>query len=186
MQPTKKSNSVVTSTWDLVTGIITFTVVGIAQALSFNARKIVGEKAYDALTDNGKRAVLHGFTQRISDRAAIQRDKVTGVSASPAEKHNAMKVYVDHLTNGGGWELAGGGLPPLNRPALYQAVAAVRGFKAEDVEKVYRDKPDEVVRTLLSISAIAGKYTELSRQGITPNEKADELMKELEKAAAKK
>lgn len=179
METPLKSNSVIQSAWDIVLGIITFTVIGVKDVIKFDVRGLVGPSAYDGLNDLGKRMILHGGTQRISDRAAIGRDKVTGQSASPAEKHAAMAGLVQHYATGGGWELAGGGLPPINRPALYQAVATIRKAKPEDVERVYRDKTDDVLRTLLTIPAIAGKYTELSRQGATPNEKAEALLKEL-------
>lgn len=184
MQEKAKSNSVVTSTWNLVTGILTIVVIGVKDSIVANCREWAGPAAYDALTDNGKQALLHGFNQRLSNRAAIGRDKVTGQSASPAEKAAVIIALRDHYNSGGGWELAGGGLPPLNRPALYQAVAFVRGYKVETVEATYRDKTDEVCRTLLTIPAIAGKYTELSRAVSAPtDEKAKEMFAELEAMA---
>lgn len=184
MQETKKSNSVVTSTFDLATGIISIAVVGLADGvIKFDARQWANPEAYDALSDNGKRALLHGGVQRLSDRAAIKRDTVTGQSATPAEKHAAIKGLADHYANGGGWELKGGGVAPLNRPALYAAVAAVRNRKVEDVEVLYRDKADDVLRTLLTVSAIAAKYTELVRPvAAEVRSKADEILAELEAA----
>lgn len=184
MQETKKSNSVVTSTFDLATGIITLAVVGLTDGvIKFDARQWANPEAYDALSDNGKRALLHGGTQRLSDRAAIKRDTVTGQSATPAEKHAAIKSLADHYANGGGWELKGGGVPPLNRAALYNAVAQVRNRKPEDVEALYRDKADDVLRTLLTVPAIATRYTELVRPvAAEVKSKADEILAELEAA----
>ena len=184
-QEKPKSNSVVTSAWDMVKGVLTITVIGVKDGIIvFNARDAVNAAAYDQLNDLGKRGIGHAFTQRLSDRAAIGRDKVTGQSATPADKFAAIKVLAEHYANGGAWELAGGGLPPVQRPHLYAAVAHVRGYKVETVEATYRDKPDDVLRTLLTIPAIAGKYTELVRSASAPAEpKADEMFKELEEMA---
>lgn len=182
MQPKEKSNSVVTSSWDLLTGIITFTVIGAAAGkLVFNAAEVAGSEAYKALTDNGKRALVHGFTQRISDRAAIGRDKTTGTSASPADKFAAMKALAEHYASGGTWELAGGGLPPVDRASLYQAVAIVRKIDAQKVEATYRDKTDEVLRTLLGIADVAAEYTRIRRASMPVNKEAEALMAELER-----
>lgn len=180
MQAKPKSNSVVTTAWDLATGILTITVLGMKDGIiAFNVRDAVGPVAYDGLNDLGKRGLMHGMNQRIPDRAAIGRDKTTGSSASPEEKFAAMKALADHYKNGGAWELAGGGLPPVNRGALYQAVAFVRGIDAVKIEATYRDKTDEVLRTLLTIPQIAGKYTELSRATAVVNPEADKLLAEL-------
>lgn len=180
VQPTKKSNSVLTHSTDLATGLINLEVVG-GGKLVFDAAAFAGKEAYGNLTENGKRAVLHGTIQRLSDRAAIGRDKTTGASATPAEKFAAIKALADHYANGGAWELAGGGLPPVNRAALYQAVARVRNVPAEKVEAAYRDKADDVLRTLLSIPAIAGEYIRISREGAPKNEAADIMLEELDK-----
>lgn len=187
MQPKAKSNSVVTSSYDLASGIITITVLGLGDAgiIKFDARTVSGAASYDGLSENGKRALVHGFLQRLSDRAAIQRDSVTGQSATPGEKFAAIKALADHYAQGGGWELKGGGVAPLNRAALYQAVAAVRGLDAAKVEAVYRAKEDDVLRTLLTIAAIATKYTELTRPVAKDvSDKANEALKELDALSA--
>lgn len=183
MQAKAKSNSVVTSTFVLATGILTLNVLdalgkGKPGEVAFDVRKFAGEAGYDQLTDNGKRAIGHGMTQRLADRAAKGRDKKSGKSASPADKLTAIKALADHYANGGEWAMqGGGGVKPLDRAALYLAVALVRNRQPEDVERLYRDKPDEVVRTLLTIAAIAGKYTELTTKA--ESDKAKELLEEL-------
>jgi hypothetical protein len=184
-QEKPKSNSVLTSTFDTVKGLITITVIGLKDgAIELDVRKLCGEAAYDALSELGKRMLGHGGTQRLSDRAAIARDKITGQSATPADKYVAIKSLRDHLASGGTWEISGT-LPPIQRPHLYNAVATVRGYTAQQVEAVYRDKPDDVLRTLLTIPAIAGKYTELCRAGSAPaDDKAKAMFEELDKAVA--
>lgn len=178
----KKSNSVMTHTTDLAKGITTILVVGFEkQPIIVDSRKWAGE-AYDKLTDHGKIALCHGDTQRVSDRAAIQRDRTTGQSATPAEKHGAMQSLVTHYDNGGEWDLHGDGLKPIDRAALYQAVAKVRGATPEQVEAIYRSKEDAVIRTLLTIGAVAAEYTRLTAR--TESDKAKELLAELDKMTA--
>lgn len=181
MQAKPKSNSVVTSAWDMVAGLLTLAVVGIPQVIKFDVRKWVGEKAYDSLNDNGKRVIGHGITQRISDRAAIGRDSTTGQSATPAEKHAAMQSLVTHYEGGGAWELKGDGLKPLDRAAIYGAVAAVRKLDAVKVEAAYRAKEDSVLRTLLTIPSIAAEYAKRTARGAS--EVGNDLLKELDAIA---
>lgn len=91
MNTKAKSNSVithaVTTDWDN----ITFSV------------KNAGEIVLDLEKVNPKlhkMAVVHGFIQRISDAAAIPRDTVTGKSATPQEKFDAMAKLVAHYESG--------------------------------------------------------------------------------------
>lgn len=179
MQATKKSNSVATSTFDAATGLLAIKVIG-AGELSVDVRKLAGEAAYDQLTDLGRQGLGHGVNQRLMDRAAISRDQTTGASATPAEKFAAIKALADHYANGGAWKMTGDGLKPINRPALYQAVASVRGVDATKVEAAYRAKEDSVLRTLLVIKDIAAEYTRLTTRQPEKTEAADNLLKELE------
>lgn len=178
MAEKRTTRSVTTVDWDMLVGLLTITVLG-AGTIEFDVRKLAGEDAYDALTENGKAGILHGFEQKLRDRAAIERDPNTGKSASPQDKFDAVQMLADHLMNGGAWNMKAGPRP-VNRAALYQAVAEVRGYKPEDVEQVYRDKPDEVVRTLLGIKAIAERYAALTAKGVETSEAAEKLFAELE------
>ena len=77
----------------------------------------VGEFCFDPLkaTDEVRsRAMIHGFVQKISDKAALGRDPDTGRSASPEDKFAAMKAMADRLAAGGEWNArreAGAGAP---------------------------------------------------------------------------
>lgn len=173
----KKSNAIASYEVDLVTGLVALSIIG-AASLTFDVRKFAGPEGYDNLTENGKNAIMHGMIQKLMDRAALGRDQKTGQSATPAEKFAAIKELADHLANGGAWKMKGGGPRPLDRTALYLAVASVRGVDAAKVELAYREKPDEVLRTLLAISSIAAKYAELTAKGNA--EAGENLLDELD------
>lgn len=56
--------------------------------------------------DNHARATLHGFVQKVSDRAAKKCDPKTGKPAPVGEKFLAMKTLVEHLNSGSAdWSL---------------------------------------------------------------------------------
>lgn len=177
----RKSNSTTTVNADVERGELTITVLGekgsTVGSLVFNVLAIAGE-AYHGLSEVGKFGILHGFEQKLRDRAAIERDDKTGKSASPETKFEAIKTLADHLANGGQWAMKGGGPRPLDRAALYQAVAVARKRDARDVESLYRSKEDVVLRTLLSDGAIAAEYARLTARG--DQGKANELLSELE------
>jgi len=173
----KRSNTVTIVTADVMAGILTFAVEK-AGAFDFNVRQFVGQAAYDGLTENGKFGILHGFEQKIRDRAAIEKNPKTGQSASPTEKYEAMHSLMEHLLKGGEWTMKGGGPRPLDRASLYVAVALARNRNSEDVERVYRDKPDMVLRTLLADPKIAAEYAALTVRG--DQSQAEALLAEMD------
>lgn len=103
MNAKAKSNSVITSTFDVASRSLKFTVLGVGDLVLDMA------KVNAAIVD---RAAVHGLTQRISDRAAKPRDQATGQAQSPQEKYDAMAELVEHYNSGSAeWSLArtGGG-----------------------------------------------------------------------------
>jgi hypothetical protein len=92
MQSKRKSNSIITHVLG-ANDVITFTVG--AQSFTFDAATVSAETL--------RAATLHGFVQKISDRAAIGRDPETGASATPEEKFAAMKETAERLMAGGPW-----------------------------------------------------------------------------------
>lgn len=84
-----KSNSVITHS--VAGNVLTFNVIGFGE-LKFDTDKVSNECA--------NHAALHGFTQRISDAAAISRDPETGKSATPQEKYDAMAQLIAHYESG--------------------------------------------------------------------------------------
>lgn len=84
-----RSNAVVST---LITGTtITFTVKD-AGSFTFDQTWVS-----DACR---QRAMIHGFTQRISDGAAISRNPENGQPATPADKLARMKRIADHYMSG--------------------------------------------------------------------------------------
>lgn len=181
-QPKAKSNSVVTSEWDIDTGLLTIVVLGKGGGkIVFDVRKFAGEDAYDELTDNGKHGLLHGVNQRIGNKTAISKDPLTGQAATPAEKFEAMQSIVEHFENGGEWKMGGNGVRPINRAALYEAIAVVRGRPVEEVEAKFRDKEDIVLKTYLTIADVAAEYVRRTKRGVD-SAKVDEMFAELDEA----
>lgn len=87
----ERSNSVITTEVNASVGTIVFNVRG-AGALTLHMERVsAGNKAY---------AALHGFKQRISDAAAIERNSETGLPASPGDKLAAMRALVEHYESG--------------------------------------------------------------------------------------
>lgn len=143
MNQKAKSNSVITTS---VEGeVITFTVRG-AGELRLDLTKVAASVR--------ARAAIHGFIQRVSDKAAISRNTENGQPATPAEKLEAMRGLVDHFMSGSDeWAPARkegavrrGGLDPL-------AIAAV-------VEATGKD--EAAVRELIKIGAANKSVTPLA------------------------
>lgn len=89
----KRSNWTVSAKADMQHRTITWTVRGSDEPpLVLDLSKVS-----DA---NRLRAEYHGFTQRVSDAAAMARDTKTGKSATPAQKRMAMARLVEHLNSG--------------------------------------------------------------------------------------
>ena len=126
MQLKPKSNSVITTVWDQDTGTIKFTVLGVGD-LVVDLTKLHEDVKVDAL--------YHGVTQRVSDRAAMSRDTVTGKPASPQAKFDSMQEYVTHLESGSpDWKMSGGGFGGENSITL-RAIAKVKGYDYATAEK---------------------------------------------------
>ncbi len=99
MQTKPKSNSVVTHR-RLDDGRLEFTIVG-AGKFEFDPAR--------ASQANRERAMIHGWLQRITDAAAIPRDKETGASATPDAKMARMKALAEFYEGGGvEWNMKAG------------------------------------------------------------------------------
>ena len=126
MDTTKiKSNSTVTTIVD--GGQILFSVIG-AGSVTLDTAK-VSQVVKDLAT-------MHGFKQRISDRAAISRNPETGLAASPQDKLEAMKELVEFYHLGGeDWSMRKAGGERQTGGLLVQCLIAL-----------YADKTPERVR----------------------------------------
>lgn len=102
-----KTNSII-STIRNPNGTLTFGVVG-AGTFTFDPTK-----ASAAVRDH---ATIHGFTQRISDGAALAKNQKTGASASAQAKFDRMQAIAAFYEAGGDeWAMrsAGGGAKRLD------------------------------------------------------------------------
>lgn len=101
--------------------------------------------------DIQKRAMYHGIKQRISDKAAIGRDKATGKSATPAEKFEAMKALADHWAQGGDWAMdrTGGGArgPSAETMLVFEALGEIQGVKASEIAERVRVRCEKTGQT---------------------------------------
>lgn len=91
-----KTNSIIqTSRQD---NRIVFQVRGVAEPIVFDPDKVSAV--------NRARAMVHGFTQRISDGGALSRNPETGLPATPQDKADKMRRIAEHLMEGGDvWEM---------------------------------------------------------------------------------
>jgi hypothetical protein len=143
-------------THELVDGNIVFTVLG-AGSFTFDPSKCTEETEASAL--------VHGYVQKISDKAAIQRDPKTGRSATPGDKFKRMKELADWLQGGGTWTMRAAAKPSLNRAALFEAIAAVRKVAPEVVASKFAGYEDKVLQTFLTHRDIAAEYASRTASG---------------------
>ena len=119
-----KSNSVVTveQTDD---GKLLFNVLG-AGVLTFDPAKC------DASMN--AHAALHGWKQRISDAAAMDRDPETGRPASPADKLTAMQDLAEYYMGGAtDWRRVGKG--GAGKSITIEAIARVKSITYAEAEE---------------------------------------------------
>ena len=124
----RKSNSVVTVA-RLPDGMLSFDVLG-AGKITFDPAK--------AHPDMRAYAELHGWEQRLRDRAAIGRDGDTGASATPQDKFDAIKELADHYMSGAAdWSMRGEGGGQAS--ITLQAIAMVKGITYDQAEALVAD-----------------------------------------------
>ncbi len=163
MQEKAKSNSTITH--KMVDGKIEFTVLG-AGVLTFDPDKVSAE--------NCARAMIHGFVQRISDRAAISRNPENGQPATPQDKLTRMQQMAEHLMSGAReWGLKAAAAPGMDaglivramlRAGLGATVEAVEGLLTKTQAKRSIDRTaalklwagtDKVIRAMAELKAEA-------------------------------
>lgn len=163
----EERKSIIGAEWDRQAGVITFSVAGVG-----TMQLVLGKCG----TELAQTAAYHGYEQKVRDAAAIPRDTKTGRSATPQEKYDSMARVIEAL-HAGVWNVARQAQRALNRAALFQAIAQVRGFEASAVEAKFRDRTDDVLRAFLTHKEIAGRYAELTAQD---SGQADALLSELD------
>ena len=137
-------------------GVITFAVLG-AGSFKFDPA---------ACNDETERsATIHGYVQKISDKAAIPRDPKTGHSATPREKYERMVALAKHLTNGGGWTMRAAAQAALNRDALFEAVAKAKNISLDTVLAKWGNMDEAFLRVRLTDRDVAAEYARLTASG---------------------
>ena len=154
---------------DAASGVITFSVLGAGQ-FQFDPNACT-EEVREA-------AMLHGFVQKLSDKAAIQRDAKTGRSATPKEKHDRMWELAEHLMGGGAWVMRVASAARLNRACLFAAIAGVRNVAPEKVAAKFQGYEDKVLQTFLTHKDIAAEYSRLTAPA--DSSAADAMLETLE------
>lgn len=157
MQSKAKSNSVVTTRL-LDTGVIEFTVLKAAADGVGAATMTLDPKACSEPVR--ARAVVHGLVARVVDRAALDRNKTTGKSASGAEKFAAMKTLVDHYASGAeSWAMAQAERAPRGPsldPIILAAVSEATGRGAVEVlEMVTKGAAGKAITLEAYLAALA-------------------------------
>lgn len=75
-------------------------------------------------------AVLHGFSARIGDNAAIQKSEANAFRVTEDMRRAAVLELVNHYNAGGNWELARAAKAPAQNPVIAQ-IAAKLGISYE-------------------------------------------------------
>lgn len=178
MENTKKrANSIISTRGDA--GGITFIVYGIGELRVDYADLSPEVKAH---------AMFHGLKQRITDAAALERDPVTGKSATAQEKFDEMARLVAHYRTGTAeWNTrraAGDGGESREGGITLRALANVQKTDAGTMrEKIARMAEKQGVSTrailakLATQTAVAAEIARLRAQTVAVD--ADELLAEL-------
>ena len=117
-----KANAVITHKIN-ADGTIEFRVIG-AETFTFNPAKASGP--------NNKRAALHGWIQRISDRGALGFNKTLNRYATAAEKAARMKAYVEFIEAGGvEWDMRAVKVEAGPDQTIIQGLCAVYGIEMD-------------------------------------------------------
>src|SRR3990167_1884969 len=124
----KERKAVLQYVVDQEAGTITYCVIG-AGSTTLDLNKV----SEDAKTSG----LYNGFKQAGGDKAAIPRDPKTGASATPSEKFARVKAWVENLNAGGAWELKQAARSALNRDALFEAIAAAKGFSLDEIGRAH-------------------------------------------------
>lgn len=169
-----KSNAVVTASWDKTVLTLAVKDAGIVTFDIANASPLLLE-----------RAAMHGFEQRLRDRAAIGRDPKTGASATPQDKFNRIKALADHYLAGGEWEMRGeGGKRKSEAEFILEALADIQGVELETMrERVTAAAEkrevtvDAYLKKVATAPAVAQKVAEIKFGDAAG---ADEMLGDLE------
>lgn len=185
MQTKAKSNSVITSTFDSDTRVLTFNVLG-QGSLRLDLNRVSAA--------NLARAAVHGFNQRIPDSAAIGQADSDGVPIAADErtrmKFERMRVLCEHYETGTeDWARRAAGGEGGARSITLEALARVQACTYEEAQALVArraeksgKKPAAILAVLRNASAIAAailKIREERTASAGSAEAAEDMLAEL-------
>jgi len=162
MQSKAKSNSVCTAVYARGENTLTVKVLGAGSAVC---------RLNDVSIENRFEAMVRGMSQRLTNMAALGRDKATGKSATPAEKFARVKLAVDHYNTGSKvWRVAGedGFDTGLVIQAMIRADVASDAEKANEIATKLATKRGidrvEALRQWALVGSVAEKMVEIETE----------------------
>ena len=174
----KRANAVVTTTQE--GNVLVFKVHGAGETRLDLAKLSAGVK---------ERAMVHGLTQRVSDRAAISRNPENGQAATPQDKLARMQALVDWYNTGTGeWSptrTAGGGKAKAVNPVV-EAVAEIQGVTYAEmlarIEAACEKRGVSVkayVNKLATQEQVLERMAEIARRNSSGVDDGEDLLDEL-------
>jgi hypothetical protein len=154
-------------TYDEASRKLTWTFGGNVPILAFVVPAIT---ATDPTADT---ALIHGYTQKIGDAAAIPKNEATGKSATDAEKRAAMAEIVDRLLEG---EWNGKREGGVNIEALVAAIVKITKKSDAGVRAFVESKDDLGKKALRDSTQFAAAYA-TAVAAMRPKREIDAAMK---------
>jgi hypothetical protein len=149
MNDKPKSNSVVTSKWDDDAQRLIINVIGAGEVHFCPSRAAQICRDY---------AEIHGWTQRLSNAAAIPKDKVTGAAATAAQKYEAIVRLRDHYESGtDDWDLTARPRGPQFDQWTVRAVAALKSIDYAAALQMALDSAQAKKATVVDVVNVWGR-----------------------------
>lgn len=147
-------------------------------------------RAADLTDELRAEALCHGIKQKIGDAAAIAKNRETGRSATPADKHAAMAEVVERLHEGE-WNKRGQGDGTGPRGLLAQALDRLYAGKLtpEQVDAYLATQDDKAQARARKDARIAPIIEQIKaeraakRPAAKPTETVDNMLEQLDKLA---
>lgn len=163
-QAKQKSNSVLTGKW---TGLkLELSVLG-AGVVTFDAAK--------ASVENRWTAEKHGWYQRLSDRAAIQKNQKTGLSATPGQKFAAIAELAEWYERGEvDWRMSGTG--ERDGGLLFTALCELRPNLTEaQITEFLKSRTPEQLTTVRAVPELIDIMNRLRKERVAKVDTKDAL-----------
>lgn len=168
MNATKKTNSIMTT--KVVGHVLTIDVIGAGQIV-FDATQ--------ASAANRAHAEMHGWTQRLADKAAKGRDPKTGASATPQQKYDAISELANYYLGGDvAWRMVGTRGASSELGLLIEALVEFSGKDRETTIK-FLDGKTPLQRTALLNSQPLAEIVARLRAAATADVDTDSMLEGL-------